>query len=113
MACAIVGVSRDLNASFGAELVHHFLEHRALGIGQQMLAVAENKGVVGDAKTRVAARCKRGAADDHVYRTELQALVDVGLFAQARGWENLDVELAIAAFFDLVCGPDRLRVVGL
>ena len=40
MACAIVGVSRDLNAGFDAELVNHFLEHRALGIGQQMLAIA-------------------------------------------------------------------------
>ena len=113
MACAIVGVSRDLNAGFDAELVNHFLEHRALGIGQQVVAVAENKGVVGDAKTRVAACCKRGAADDHVHRAELQALVDVGLFAQAGRRENLDIKLAVAAFFDLVCGPDRLGVVSL
>ena len=113
VASTVVGVGRDLNAGAGTEFANHFLEHRALGVSEQVVAITEDEGVVGDAKTGVGARRKRGAADDHVHRAQGQALVDVGLFAQCGGRKDLDVELAVAALLDFLGGPHRLGVEGL
>ena len=70
VACAVVGVGRYLNASFGTELIHHLCKHGALRVSNEVVAIAEDEGVVSNAKTRISARCKRGAADDHVDRTQ-------------------------------------------
>ena len=75
-----------------------------------MVAVAEDERVIGDAKTREGARGKRRAADDDVYRSQCQPLVDVGFFAQAGRWKHLDIEFAVGAFFDFFGRPDRLGV---
>jgi hypothetical protein len=82
LARAVVGVGKNLDAGLLAEAVDHFLEDFALAVGQQVVAVAEDERVVGDAQARVAARGERRAADDHVHRAELHALVDVGLLAE-------------------------------
>ena len=75
VSCAVVGVSRDLDTAFVAKLIHHLLEQGAFGISQQVVTIAKDKGVVGDAKARVATRSKRGAADDDIHRTQGEALV--------------------------------------
>ena len=75
-----------------------------------MVAVAEDKRVVGDAKARMGACGKRRAADDDVYRAQRQSLVDIGFLAQAGGRKHLDIEFAIGAFFDFFGGLDRLGV---
>ena len=113
VASAVVGVGRDLDTAFVAKFVHHFLKQAAFGIGQQVVAIAEDEGVVSNAKTRVAACGKRGAANHDIHRPQGQALVQVGFFAQARGGEYLNIKLTLAAFFDLFCRPNRLGVVGL
>ncbi len=78
-----------------------------------MVGVAEDERVVGDAQPRVAARGERRAADDHVDRAQLHALVDVGLLAERAGREDLDVVLAVGALLDLLGGPHRFGVVRL
>jgi hypothetical protein len=82
----------------GAEFVDHFLENGALGVGDQVVAIAEDEGVVGDAKAWVGAGRKRGAADDHVHRAQGQALVDVGLFAQCGGGKTWMSNLPLLRF---------------
>ena len=78
-----------------------------------MVAIAEDEGVVSNAKTRISARCKRGAADDHVDRAQGKTLVDVGFFAQSGGGENLNFKFAVGAFFDFVGSPHRFSVISL
>ena len=81
MASAVVGVGRDLNTCFGAELIDHLLEDGTLGVSQQMVTVTEDKWVVSNTKTWVSARCKRWATNDHVHCAQSETLVDVGFFA--------------------------------
>ena len=70
VARTVVGVGGHLNACLGAEFTHHFGKHWALRVSNEVVAIAEDEGVVSNAKTRISARCKRGAADDHVDRTQ-------------------------------------------
>ena len=72
----------DLDAGLLAELLDHLGEHRALRVGDQVVGVAEDERVVGDAEARIAARRERRPADDHVDGAERHALVDVGFLAE-------------------------------
>jgi hypothetical protein len=56
VARAVVGVGEDLDAGLGAVAVDHLLEDVALAVGQQVVGIAEDERVVGDADARVAAR---------------------------------------------------------
>ena len=110
VAGAVVGDRGDVVARGLLVAVGEPLEDVALGVGEQVVGVAEDVGIVGDADRRVLAGGEARAGDDDVDGAELQALVDVGLLAELRGREDGDLVAAVGALADLLGRPDRLGV---
>ncbi len=104
---AVVGHRSELDARLFPVEVGQFLECRALGPRDQMIAVPERVRVVADADPRRRARGERQSGDDHVDGAEREPLVDVRLLAEAGGREDVDVVAASGALLDLAGGPHR------
>jgi hypothetical protein len=89
------------------------LEDVALGVLQHVVRIAEDEREVRHRERRIGARGEARAGQDDVDGAEREALVDVGLLAQARRREHLHLVAAVGALLDLVAGPDRPLVVRL
>ena len=113
VAGAVVGDRGDVVARGLLVAVGKPLEDVALGVGDQVLRIAEDVGVVGDADRRILTGGEARAGDDDVDGAELQPLVDVGLLAELRGREDRDLVAPVGALADLLGRPDRLGVEGL
>src|ERR1041385_754477 len=83
------------------------LEYVALGVGEEMIGIAEGVGIIGHADPRKALGRKARAGDDHVDRAKRKALIDVGFLAELRGRVDVNLITAIGTLVDLARGPDR------
>ena len=113
VACAVVVQCGDVVAAFVVVALGQLFEHVTLGVRQLVLGVPEDEREVGDGQRLVGVACKTRARQDDVHGAQGQALVDVGLFAQAGRGEHLDVVFAVGAFLDLLSRPHRVFVEGL
>src|SRR5690606_21729389 len=89
VARAVIGGGDDVVAAFLLVALGQRLVDVALGVGQQVLGIAEGVGVVGDADARETLGGEAGAGNDHVHRAQRQALVDVVFLAELRGRVNI------------------------
>src|SRR3954453_17340170 len=83
------------------------LEDVALGVGEQMIRIAESIGIIGHADRRIDFRREARAGNDDVDRAERQALVDVGLLAELGGRIDVDLVAAVGTLADLLRCPYR------
>ena len=107
---AVVGDGDDVVAGLVLVALRQLLEDVALGVGQEMVRVAEGVGIVGDADRREAARGEARARDDDVDAAKGQALVEVRLLAELRGRIDVDVVAAVGPLLDLLRRPDQFGV---
>jgi hypothetical protein len=110
VAHAVIGDGRDLVAGLVLIALGQILEDIRLGVGQQMVGIAEGEGIIGHADWRIGARREGRAGDDDVDRAERQALVDVGFLAKLRGRVDIDRVAAVGALGDLAGSPDGFGV---
>ena len=107
---AVIGHRHDAVAGLVFIALGELLEDVALGVGQQMIGIAEGVGIIGHADRRKALGREARAGNDDVDRAQRKALVDVGFLAELRGRIDVDRIAAAGALADLLRGPHRRGV---
>ncbi len=104
---AVVSHCHDVMAGLVLVALGELLEDIALGVGQQMIGIAEGVGIIGHADRRVALGRKARSGNDDVDRAERKALVDIGFLAKLRGRIDVDRVAVVGPLVDFLRGPDR------
>src|SRR6202795_1279628 len=107
MTNAVISDGDDVMAGLVLVTLGEFLEDVALGVGQQVIGVAEGVGIIGNADRRIALGSKTRSGNDDIDRAEREPLVDISLLAELRRRIDIDLVAPAGPLVDLSRSPDR------